>query len=158
MPKDIIVECYSTPDRLGYNDKLAIVMGNEVIWHCQCSACPNPFRPSDQKPWREAYGWIAPGEHKYECVNPPAKHPEWGRCLLINGGGIVPARLPNPNHDGKLVLSELFVHPGGLGKNRLWRGSGGCTTLEKEVFDRFITFFPLGSSGKICYVDLFPLS
>lgn len=147
--KNIIVKCYATPDNLGYDDGIVVLENDQVIFHAPCRAAPNPFRPSDGKPWREAYGWIAPCKTTYRC----RWYGKFGKVLLLAEGGELPARYPNSNHEGRLVLDELYVHPGGTGRNPLWPGSGGCTTLQAGIFADLIELFDIGDTGAIAFLD-----
>jgi hypothetical protein len=144
--KSIIIDSLSTPDRLGYNDRGTVLFDDVVVWHDSLSACPNPYKPSIGTPWKECYGWIAPLSTEWECVNSP-KH---GKCLLLNGGGELPARFPNANHDGRLVVSEVELH---CGFDSQWRGSSACATVRPDLWPDFIKYFEIGDKGQIAIID-----
>lgn len=151
MRYDIEVISSSTPDKpaTGYGDSIVVRSGSAAIYGGHCSACPNPVRPSDGAPWRQAYGWVALGTYGYEYYNSP----KYGPCLLVNKGGKVPGRYDNPNQDstyhGEPYLNEILVHSGGRGKNPLWRGSAGCITLHPDEWPEFIKIFKPGDWGSI---------
>jgi hypothetical protein len=146
MVKFIEIDSLTTPDVSGYGDKLHLWIDNVEILSCPCSVCPNPFRPSDSAPWRQAYGWLAPGECLFECmVN--NKH---GKHFLLADGGILPARAPNVNHGGDCVCSEIEIH---RGDTMTWRGSAGCITLPPNIWQSFIDRFEVGDTGAIRIVD-----
>ena len=151
IQKSLIIQSLSTPDRLGYNDKISIVRDDEsMAFHCPCSACPNPYRPSDGALWRDAYGWIACNTketpYPWQCVESP-KH---GKCLLLNGGGELPARFPNSNHGGRAVVSEVEIH---CGSTEQWRGSAACITLPPFIWLAFIGYFQLNETGNLYVYD-----
>jgi hypothetical protein len=150
MGKDIIIESLSTPDRLGYNDKIAIIKDDQsTAFHCQCSACPNPYRASDGAQWKDVYGWIACNDklHAYtwECTTTP-KH---GKCLSINDGGAVPTRFIDKNN-GKAEAYSVLIH---CGYNDTWRGSAACCTLPPLIWPTFIAFFELNETGNLYVLD-----
>jgi len=55
----------------------------------------------------------------------------------------LPSSVPNPNHDGQYIITQVLIHPGG----RKWDYSHGCFTLLNYggiyEFDRFINLFTL---------------
>lgn len=164
--KDIIIQSLSTPDRMGYNDKINIVIDDtQNGFHCPCSACPNPFKIvkpgkpdidgsiaviEKHYPWRQVYGWIACNDKEYpytwQCITSP-KH---GKCLLLNGGGELPARYPNSKHDGRLVVSAVEIH---CGETKNWRGSAACITLPPFIWQGFIGYFQLNETGNLYVLD-----
>jgi hypothetical protein len=84
--------------------------------------------------------------YKYKCV----KHAKYGKCLIINAGGAVASRVPNPRNGGQMILKELFVHSGSINSvNPLWRGSTGCPTLHPDMWPKFIACFTIGETGEL---------
>jgi hypothetical protein len=154
MRKRVVFLVNSTPDKpaLGFGDYVKVMTDTDCIYGGHASTCPNPYRVNGQglpMPWTLLYGWIANGTYKYKCV----KHHKYGICLLINGGGVVPSRTPNPNHDNQRIMRELFVHrPNIGGKNPHWRGSRGCPTVPE--WDRFIACFEIGDTGPLVVENL----
>jgi hypothetical protein len=146
MVKFIEIDSIVTPDFPGYGDKAKVYLGNDLRFESACSACPNPYRPSDNTPWQRAYGWLALGEYLWECME-SVKH---GKCLRLADGWIVPARLPNVNHDGRAVLDGVEVH---RGDSMTWRGSAGCLTLPPNIWAAFISLFDIGDTGAIRIMD-----
>ena len=153
--KSIIFGSYSTPDLEGYNDRVSVVSDDAAtttLFHDSCSCCPNPYKvENDEKMyWRDYYGWVAPGTYSGQCV----ENDRFGKCILINGGGEIPSRIPNPNHNGALIITEVFIHHGyPYTADPLWRGSAGCFTMFPEVFDKFIAIFSIGEIVKIQVID-----
>jgi hypothetical protein len=151
MTKSIIIESKSTPDQDGYLDTLVIVDSDGVtlLHNGPCSACPNPYRPSDKAPWDKAYAWIActPNDMPldWKCWESP-KH---GKCLLINNGSGVRTRYPNVNHSGDYLATAIEMH---MGYSRAWRGSAGCIVYPPDIAD-LIDFFEIGETGKLEIVD-----
>lgn len=148
---EVVVISTPTLPKFGYADHYVMIEGDgTAITSGHCSSCPNPFRPKTLIPWTQAYGWIAPGKYKWECV----LHPKFGKSLLINGGEQIPSRIPNSNHKNQLVISEVFWHAGGIGsKNPEWRGSAGCLTSHIEEFDKMISFITTGERGTLTIHD-----
>jgi hypothetical protein len=144
--KSIIIDCLSTPDRLGYNDRGTVLIDDAIVWHDSLRSSPNPYQPSTGKKWSEAYGWIAPCVTEFECIISP-KH---GKCLMLNDGGELPARFPNSNHGGKLVVSAVEVH---CGETADWPGSAACQTVAPDLWPDFIKYFELGDKGQIAIID-----
>lgn len=147
MPKTIIVESLARPEKSGYPDK--IVVANDVLlYHDSCGACPNPRQPwvKGGKPWYDAYGWVQLGTYAWSCI----QHSRRGKILLVNSGGRVPSRNPNPNHDGAHWLTEILVHKGWTAT---WRGSAGCITIPPSDWALFIRNFDIGETGEFKIVD-----
>ena len=152
--KKIVLESIAVPDVPGYPDKVAVFdEGNAVIYHNACSACPNYREPikagehvENARPWEQVYGWLACGRYRWECV----KHEKYGKCLLLNSGSDLPSRTPNPRHDGRYVLSQIFFHSG---QSPVWRGSAGCITLPPDAWPSFIELFSDGETGDVAVVD-----
>jgi hypothetical protein len=139
----IHVKSSSTPDQAGYQDKGAVFSdGGDLLWHGAMSCCPNPHTPINQCPWQKEYGWLACGEYDWQCIDSP-RH---GKCLLLGGGGELPARMPNFNHNGRMVVTEIMVHKG---FSDTWRGSAACLTVSPNLWPGFIDFFKIDDKGKI---------
>lgn len=154
MRKKIDIIVASKPDRpqVGFGDSYTITVNNNVTHGGHCSTCPNPFRPSDKKPWNELYGWLAPQELSFVCI----EHETFGKCLLINEGSVCHSRVGNPNHNGQKILKEIFWHEANKGfKNPKWRGSRGCITSHRDEFKKFIDLFEIGERGDIEIMDFF---
>lgn len=142
--KTFIIRVSSTPDHpeYGYGDHFEIINDHQkIISGGHCSTCPNPFSPTTKKPYTERYGWIQLGTYSLLCIN----HSKYGKCFLVNGGGEVPGRYPNSNHNGKFILTEILIHTGGFGsKNPKWRGSAGCITIKPDEYEKTMNFFDYG--------------
>ncbi len=100
---------------------------------------------------------LAPGSYPYVRKSAPGG---WGRAgyvgLMLNSGGAVPTL--SPNTSGNVVgtpayntytASRVYVHPGG----RSATTSEGCLTINKNVYDSFISNFPRGSHGYVMVPD-----
>jgi hypothetical protein len=144
--KSIIIDCLSSPDRLGYNDRGTVLFDDRIVWHDSLRSSPNPYQPSTGKKWDLVYGWLAPCSTTWECINSP-KH---GKCLLLNDGAELPARYPNSNHEGRLVVSEVEVH---CGETEDWPGSAACCTVAPSLWPSFIKYFELGDTGQIAIIE-----
>ena len=144
----------SRPDHpeFGYGDYVQILEKKNIIFGSHASTCPNPFLAIDKNiKWRALYGWIASSVYEYKCI----EHHRFGKCLIINNGGEVASRTPNPNHDGKYILTEMFVHIGAfMSQNQEWRGSRGCLTLHPNDYINFISNFDVGDSGILIVEDM----
>lgn len=149
--KTVVFLRSSTPvnPELGYGDHVEVFEDKTVVFGSHASTCPNPYRLNISgfpKPWHMLYGWIAEGNYTFKCM----KHSKFGKCLLVNDGGNVESCVPNPRHNGEKVLSEIFVHQGGIkSKNPNWRGSMGCLTLHINDYQNFIACFRIGEVGKL---------
>ena len=144
----------STPEcpELGYGDTVTVTSTEKaeksVLYSGAASTCPNPYRLDGTKiiPWQQIYAMVAPGEYEFECV----LHIKFGKSLLINSGNEVPTINRNPNHNGKKIATEIFVHKGALGsKNKNWRGSRACITIPPDDCAAFFAKFVEGEGGKI---------
>jgi hypothetical protein len=151
--KSIKITVCSTPvmPKYGYADHFVMSESDgSILDSGHCSTCPNPFKPKSLTPWAQAYGWVAPGEYNWTCV----EHPKYKKCLLINGGEAILSRIKNSNHKNQFIISEVFWHVGGFGsKNPEWRGSSGCLTSHKEEFDKMISFITTGERGTLTIRD-----
>ena len=148
--KTIIFHVRSRPDNpeLGYGDLVQVFDGDNNLYGGHASTCPNPYKTLEigRKPWGKLYGWIDNQTTTFECV----EHHKFGKCLLVNGGFPVASRVPNPNHGGAYIITEVFVHSGGHGcNNKRWRGSAGCLTIPPEDWDNFISLFEIGEKGHL---------
>ena len=144
----IIVTRLAEPDIGGWHDVISIVDRGRVVYSGMCSISPNPFRPSDNKPWWEVYGALEIGREYTYHVEPA--HPRFGKCLLINRGEPVGAMNPNPNHGGKRILTEIFIHCANVGGvSDQWRGSAGCITIPRHEWEAFIAMFGNHERGEI---------
>jgi hypothetical protein len=101
-----------------------------------------PFTPAAKKWWDKCYGLIALGVYDGDVIN----HPKHGKCISINGGKEVSAALPNPNHNGRHVVSEGMIH---CSDNDRWPGSAGCLTVRKSEWKGFMKLFRVGETVKI---------
>lgn len=145
--KAIVIESYETPDENGYPDRIAVIADHGgIAYHGFCGASPNPYRPRTDQPWQEVYGWVAPGEYEYECI----EHERRGKALAVNGRGRVPTRNPNPNHDGEMWAAGILVH---RGSTDFWRGSAGCITIPPDAWETFISTFEVGERGELKILD-----
>jgi hypothetical protein len=144
MRIEMVIQMKSTPEQDGYPDTLLLSIGEHLVFACPASSNPNPFTPSNPAlKWSDAYGCIAAGTYNIEVVN----HKKYGICVLLNGGGYVDARYPNPaHHKGKPVMTEVFVHSG---QSRAWRGSAGCPTVHPMFWPCFQYFLDVGQKGTI---------
>jgi hypothetical protein len=151
MSKSLIIESKSTPDEPGYNDILVIIAEDAVtiLHHGPCSACPNPYRPSDKAPWPKCYAWIACTPYDMPLDWKCWESPKHGKCLLINDGFSVRTRYPNLNHGGEYIATSIELH---TGYSREWRGSAGCLVYPPDIAD-LIDFFEIGETGKLEIVD-----
>lgn len=148
MQKHIVVESLSYPDLYGYEDKVAVTTNGSILYHGNCSACPNPRKPwiKGGAPWHMSYGWISCGSYTYSAT----EHKKYGLWLVLDNGDRVPSRSANPNHGWDYVLTEVGVH---RGWSDVWRGSAGCLTLPPDTWARFISLFAPGDTGKLHIVD-----
>jgi hypothetical protein len=149
----IKIFCNSSPENpaTGYPDTLLLVdKANQVLDVRHCRTAPNPFRPSDSKPWEQAYGWLAIGTYTWTVY----MSDKFGKCLLINDGGICRSRTPNVNHNGQLILKRILFHEGGFKcKNPDWPGSAGCMTMHRKQWYDFINHFHPEDHGELEIVD-----
>ena len=142
----IVIRSKSNPKDLGFWDNGVLYIDEESMLSFSCSVCPNPYKPTNSSiTWEKAYGWIDSRSLAGQVIT----HPKFGKCILINKGEAVPSRTPNPNHKGLYILTEVFFHAGGTGKNKLWRGSGGCITAPVDTFNTVMNSLPLNSVVEI---------
>jgi len=147
MPRDerqVTVLSRSYPDVPGYPDLVIVKVAGNQKFACPASACPNPRRPlvKGGAAWVDAYGFLSAGRFRFECVT----HWKYGKCLLLNDGGELPARYPNINHGGQRIISQVFVHKG---FTSTWRGSAGCITVHPSFWTNFQSFFEDGDTGNL---------
>lgn len=50
---------------------------------------------------------------------------------------VLPSKVKNVNQNGRYIMSEIFIHRGGLE----WDWSKGCITILKSEYDNFIKLF-----------------
>jgi hypothetical protein len=140
----IIIDVRSTPEQLGYLDRISVLENDELVYHDDCSTCPNPYKPKDIRiKWKSAYAWISCGEYEWSKYLLSQKH---SPCLILNSGGAVPTRFPNLNHFNRLFATEIMIHSG---QTDQWRGSAGCITIPPKSWGKFISLFWNDDSGKI---------
>jgi hypothetical protein len=150
--KRLILESIATPDIHGYPDRYALADDDDcrLIVHGACSCCPNPTKPQTGAHWSCAYAWADCGEYSGVVV----QHPKYGKCILINNGGKIPARFLNPNKKSTCYdspfLSEVFVHSGSTNE---WRGSAGCPTLPPDEFKSLMQRLKIGEKLIVAIVD-----
>ena len=145
--------CGSTPDnpQYGYGDHFEYYIGGECVMGGHASACPNPYKASTGESWESCYGWLDNGEYDSTIVD----HLKYGVCMVLREGGACASRTPNPNHDGKYILTEVMVHQGGFEcENPNWRGSAGCITIANAEWEEFTTHLIVGDS---VLVEVLPL-
>ncbi len=58
---------------------------------------------------------------------------------------ILRSLVPNPNHGGKLIITYVLIHKGGL----TWDWSHGCITILDKDFDKFISYFEVGEVTEV---------
>lgn len=126
----------------GFPDTVHIYNSAGVLEYSnKASTSPNGIKPGTGAPWYKEYGWVASGEYMGDVVT----RDKWGRCIMLENGGILPSRNPNPNHRGQYIITEVFIHPANAGgKNPQWRGSAGCLTLHRDKFETFMDQIPDG--------------
>jgi len=78
-------------------------------------------------------------------------HPKFGRCILLNEGGVLPSRQPDSEHAGQYWCKSIFIHHGQTN----WEGSAGCMTVPPD--DAFV-FFSYFTEGEIVRIELFDYS
>lgn len=145
--KALIFESKFVPSFPGYPDRVVLLDDAGVmLYHGSASCCPNPTKPGTQIPWDQVYGWVACGSYPAEVV----VHHKHGLCVLLAGGREIPARLPNVNHGGRPVVSEVFFH---AGDTATWRGSAGCLTAAPEVFAQIASRLVLGEPLRVVIID-----
>ena len=151
MEKKIAIECLSTPDDPGYPDKVVVTTNGEMLFHSPAGACPNPREPwlKGGRPWPQAYGWLGLGSYTYEAVYSRKR----GLWLVLDGGGRVASRTPNPRHDGLRYLAGVGLHRGWTAD---WRGSAGCLTIPPSAWGDFVSLFTVGDRGELHVLDFHP--
>ena len=72
----------------------------------------------------------------------------------------LPSAIPNPNHDGKMIIEAVHVHRGdyGLSGPDSWSWSEGCMTVVYgdgiyAYWDKFIAYFKLNEVGGFRLVE-----
>lgn len=122
----------STPQEKGYADILMVTVGESLVYRCNASTWCNPYSPTSKTPYYAKYGAVALGTYSARCVVNEA----YGKCVLIQNGESLKGVWANVNHDWNKVISEVFIHCGGIKSiDPNWRGSAGCFTMAKKDFD-----------------------
>jgi hypothetical protein len=120
--------------------------GSDEVYESTISVGGKEYSASSLPDDPNIYATIAPGEYNYEVVN----HGRYGKSLMVNGGGAVPAVGNNPNRNGgnygQSYATEIFVHRGRPGN---YSGSQGCITVNPGQWNAFIENFEVGQTGKI---------
>jgi hypothetical protein len=137
LMKQLSFNILSTPDTvIGFHDTVQVDGG--VLW--DCSASPNGKKGNGEH-WSKHYPWIS----DLCCVGKVVEHDEFGKCILLNDGFYLPSVNPNPNHNYKMIMNEIFFHEANIGyKNPEWRGSAGCLTMHRKLFPEFMKQFTVG--------------
>ncbi len=152
--KELIIHSKSDPlnPELGFGDMLYLYNEENLKFACECSCCPNPYKPSNPKiKWNQFSGFIDFGEYSFVC----REHPEFGKCLLINNGGKVNSRSYNPNKKA-YHMTGVYLHEANIGyKNPLWRGSRGCITVHRNLYFAFMSNFYISEIGVLKVVKNF---
>lgn len=144
---NVMLQVWAPPENVGYRDTAHVIVDEHFRFACPARVSPNHRGPKPAKiAWRELYGCVAPGHYDYRCI----EHDRYGKCLLVNGGGVVPSRNPNPNHKGKKILTEVFVHSG---ETDLWPGSAGCPTVHPVFWSAFTWWFEPSQTGRLYVLD-----
>jgi len=150
VDKNILFVSSSSPEEPGYCDWVSVIENNQLLFHSWASVCPNPRKPilKGGAHWRKAYAFLKPCQAKYtfRCI----QHYRYGKCILINDGGPVPTRYPNPNQKNQYFAKGVFAHKGW---SRWWRGSAGCLTIPPDVWRSFMRLFEIGETGTISIID-----
>lgn len=110
-----------------FGDKMHIVRENHFDFVIPCRTTPNPYEN-----WRERYGCLAPCQFDITKIQHGDRK---GDFLFHNGGPAMnelPSIKPNPNHNGKEVISEVFIH---RAYTDTWPGSAGCITVQPVYWD-----------------------
>lgn len=155
--KELLVMSRTLPDsKQIYGDSFSIHAGdNNMLGHWEGSACPNGGKTDKATgkilTYRQAYAWIKPQIIKAQCII----HHKYHKCLLLAGGGAIPARYDNPNPDstckGKPFAAGIFCHSG---FSRTCRGSAGCLTINPAQWSDFINHFNVNEALSISIIDM----
>jgi hypothetical protein len=164
MQHRILVLCsFARPEIPGFNDKLFAVEDNQIVYGCPASGCPNNKKPNktlpfDQWPsWENYYAWIActPVDkplHWEICTT--GKRPEG--CFVLESGGAVPTRVPNPNQCNTMFAYNVEIHKADTDE---WRGSAACITIQPKHWSKgFFNMFMLGEKGLLYIFDCSKIS
>jgi hypothetical protein len=139
----ITVERISAPESNGYNDHMGIYDdAGAYLSAFRCRGWPNPYRPSDLTPCRQAYGAVADGVYNWNTAWNLLK----GRFIQIEGGGIVPSVWPNPCHGWALWCEKTAIHKGW---SKTWSGSAACLTVHPDDWGRFMGYIIGKMTGKL---------
>ena len=143
MSKIIDIIRKGTPEDEGYFDHVVVLDGGVELFSGAISTEPNPYKPLNHRPWHDVYARIAEGDYVWKCI---PDHDKYGRCLLINNGGIVRTLNPNSNHNSEYMATQIFVHDG---YSETWRGSKGCITVPPSSELGFFKCFADNETGKL---------
>jgi len=121
---DVFVNYRPEEKPTGFHDFLRLSVNGKTFFSSMCSGSPNGFHPRTKKPWHKHYGWVAPQTTSATLV---LGHRKFGDCLLVGGGKQIVSINENPNHNGKKVISAVFIHRALGILNKLWRGSSSGT-------------------------------
>ena len=111
---------------------------------------PDRYRLVDRAPWDMAFGCVAPGtfdaELGYDANN--------RLCFILNGGGEIPAVLPNSNNGWRCVCKSIEIHPEymeddpGTPQDESWPGTRGCLVIQRSHWQRMLDkYFSDGHGG-----------
>lgn len=146
MAKRVYFVADSTPDQPGWNDRVEVWEGDKRLWVGRGSINPSyvAFKEYDEakdaglNPKPEDYTWdkkggiIDYGTYGFKTDN------FLNGSLAVNERGYIPSQKPNPRHDNKPVMDEVFVHVGDYGKKpHENRRSLGCPTIHPEDYAAF---------------------
>ena len=142
MIADTLFQRKALAETPGFNDTFIIYKGNHLHAAGPCATGPNHRQPTNKGGghWNLSYGLLSVGQYEYECII----HPKYGKCLIIEGGGICPSEVPNPSHDDLFYMTEIFVHKS---VDDVWRGSAGCPTIPPKWWPAFISCYNIGQLG-----------
>lgn len=163
MAKRVFVTSKSTPDQPGWMDWIEVWEDGKKLWEGPGSSSPSPLaykeyeaaQDAGRNPKREDYtsdkrgGMIDYGTYNFLVED----HPLYKRSLKLNGGGEVDSRWPNPRHNNRPVLDEVFVHNGYYAGDRdMERGSSGCITIRPDHWRNFQNVFGEKETGEVIVV------
>lgn len=148
----VTIEANTNPDSSGWGDFVTLENDRgELLFSGIGSTCPNSIQAGTGFNWRDTYGWIDKGVYKIRTMD----HYKYGRCCIVEDGGVVSARFPNVNHNGRNILTEVFIHAGNRkSSNPEWRASAGCPTIHPKYWEKFVQYLPSGS-GLLIIKDRF---
>ena len=148
---DIFVNYRPEERPTGFHDFLRLSVEGRTLFSSMCSASPNGYHPRTKQPWYKHYGWVAPQTTSIELV---LGHKKFGDCILVAGGKEIISINDNPNHNDRKVISSVFIHRALGVWNKLWRGSAGCFTLNKEQIKLLIRAIKSAGVGSIGVITI----